>query len=263
MHNVMVLDDDSNVGLLIQHLLEPEGFSVSAARMSSEFGRTKEISPADVYVLDITLPDGYGLDLLREIRGRSSSGIILLSAHDSETCRVAGLELGADDFIAKPFRPRELAARIKAVCRRTTARREQGMTARPGGAIKIGDYILLSAGRSVLTAEGTEVALTTAEFNVFSVLAHRQGEVLTRDEIIGLSKGRDWRCYDRSVDGLISRLRRKLPSPPGTPHFIKTVHGTGYTIAKTEVSAQLGLSEACLLCEHCPKVAFPTPASRG
>lgn len=227
MTKVLVMDNDANIGLLIQNILEPEGFSVSATKSSTALGELKETSAIDLYIVDIALPEGDGLDLVRELRDRSSSGIIILSAHDSEACQVAGLELGADDYITKPFRPRELAARVKAVHRRTAAARQQPDQA--GIAVK--GYRLITENRSVLDARGKEIALTTAEYTIFSVLAQRQGEVLSRDEIIGLSKGRDWRCYERSVDGLISRLRRKLPALPGTSHFIKTVHGTGYTIA--------------------------------
>ena len=235
MNSVMVLDGDGNTQLLLQRLLESEGFSVSTVETLAELTSFKVASSVDLYILDPTLMGAGGLDLIRQIRSRSSSGIILLSPDDNETCLVKGFELGADDFIRKPFRPRELAARVKAVHRRTSSARTQYSPEGGEGVVTICNYRLYLEDRTVLDVEGREIALTTAEFNILQVLATRRGEVLTREEIIGLSKGRDWQCYERSVDGLISRLRRKLPVQDGMAHFIKTVHGTGYTIAKREM----------------------------
>lgn len=232
MNRIMVLNNDTDIGSAIHDLLEPEGFSVSSASSEKELKEQKLVSDIDIFILDIARPDADGLELVRGIRDNSTGGIIILSAEDSECYRVASLELGADDFILKPFRPRELAARVKAVCRRVAAPRSTELVAPATDGIALGDYRLFAESRCVVNANGEEIALTTAEYNILCVLAHRQGEVLTRDEIIGLSKGRDWRCYERSVDGLISRLRRKLPVAPGLTHFIKTVHGTGYTIGR-------------------------------
>lgn len=231
MNRVMVLDDDSDVGLLMQGLLEPDGFAVSSVDSAALLASRSGVSSADIFILDIGFPGSNWLDMVRRIREHSTSGIIVLSNQDSEAASIASLELGADDFVIKPFRPRELAARVKAVHRRTTQLFDPstGDSTVPG--INIGTYRLIAESRSVVDAEGVEIKLTTAEFNILRVLADHRGEVLHRDDIIGLSKGRDWRCYERSVDGLISRLRRKLPVPPGTSHFIKTVHGRGYTIA--------------------------------
>lgn len=228
MNSVMVLDKDGESGLTLQKILEEEGFSVTTAQFGEELDMSNGLSEIDLYVVDIAFPGGIDLDLIRQLREQSTGGIIILGAQDSEALCVAGLENGADDYIGKPFRPRELAARAKAVCRRTAGNRKKPTVARKS--IVVGGYRLVSESRSVLDPDNREITLTTAEYNIFSVLAYHQGKVLTRDEIIGLSKGRDWRCYERSVDGLISRLRRKLPAPPGASHFIKTVHGTGYTI---------------------------------
>lgn len=229
MNHIMVLEKDEETRLTIQNLLESEGFFVSSAQLAADLEIEKDLSGIDLYLVGFSLPDSTSLGLVRRLRNSSDSGIILLSAQDCEASCVAGLENGADDYIGKPFRPRELAARIKAVCRRTASHRQRP-PAEAG--IMVGGYRLVPESRRVLDPEGREIALTTAEYNIFSVLASRQGKVLTRDDIIGLSKGRDWRCYERSVDGLISRLRRKLPTTSGASHFIKTVHGTGYTIAR-------------------------------
>lgn len=190
---------------------------------------SKDATPVDLYIIDIADAGGGGLELIRRLRARSGCGIIILSAQDTEASRIAGLETGADDYVGKPFRPRELAARVKAVYRRTMG--QQAPSRERPAAIAVGGYRLVPDTRSVLDGDGREIALTTAEYNIFSVLACHQGTILSRDEIISLSKGRDWRCYERSVDGLISRLRRKLPAADGASHFIKTIHGTGYTIA--------------------------------
>lgn len=230
MNSVMVLNKDDESRSFIQKVLESEGFFVTTTQFASDIEKHKDLSEVDLYIVDISLPDSDGLDLVRNLRKNSSIGIIVTSALNCEAVCVAGLEHGADDYIGKPFRPRELAARIKAVCRRIADLKPQPRAA--GAGLLVGGYRLVPESRSVLDPDGAEIALTTAEYNIFSVLAYHQGKVLTRDEIIGLSKGRDWRCYERSVDGLISRLRRKLPMTTGTSHFIKTVHGTGYTIAK-------------------------------
>lgn len=229
MSKVMVLDRDADTQFLIQDLLESDGFSISAAKSHIDLEHRKDASGVDLYIIDIADAGANGLELVRRLRTRSRCGIIILSAEDCEASRVAGLETGADDYVAKPFRPRELAARVKAVYRRTAG--QNPPTPRSVG-IEVGGYRLIPESRSVLDAQGREIALTTAEYNIFSVLAHHQGVVLSRDEIIGLSKGRDWRCYERSVDGLISRLRRKLPTMNNGSHFIKTVHGAGYSIAR-------------------------------
>lgn len=230
MSKVLVLDKDEKTRCLIQNLLEPEGFSISVAHSAVDLERIKELSGIDLYIIDIAAAGCNGLELVRRLRNHSSCGIIILSTQNSEASHVEGLEQGADDFVVKPFRPRELAARVKAVYRRTSSIGPQVES--PEAGIRVGGYRLISDSRSVLDPEGREISLTTAEYNIFSVLAAHQGEVLSRDEIIGLSKGRDWRCYERSVDGLISRLRRKLPVADGASHFIKTVHGSGYTIAQ-------------------------------
>lgn len=235
MNSVMVLAEDGTTQLLLQRLLESEGFKVFAAESLVGFDTRKDTPTIDLFIVDPSMTGGRGMELVRHIRNSSTSGIILLSPEYNEACVVKGFELGADDFITKPFRPRELAARVKAVHRRTAKPLAPFPVTEAHAGIMIGTFRLLSEYRSVLDSEGREVSLTTAEFNILQVLATRQGEVLSRDEIIGLSRGRDWQCYERSVDGLISRLRRKLAVPEGTAHFIKTVHGSGYTIVKCEV----------------------------
>jgi len=230
MNHVMAVSTDADVGLRIRRLLEPEGFAVTATRIITEREPRADLSETDLYIIDIDTNVADGLNQVRQLRKQSSIGIIVLSAQDCEASRVAGFEQGADDYISTPLRPLEFVARVKAVCRRCARRRLQPSA--PGAGMVVGGYRLVPESRTVLNMRGEEVALTTAEYNIFSVLAYHQGAVLTRDEIIGLSKGRDWRCYERSVDGLVSRLRRKLPGRAGVSHFIKTVHGTGYTIAR-------------------------------
>lgn len=234
---ILAVDDEPAIRDLLRASLEREGMEIRCACSIAEFEKMAEIATADVYLIDLTLPDGSGLSLVRSLRERGESGIIILSGRGEETDNVVGLELGADDYVTKPFRPRELAARVNAVMRRYRSSPSSPVVSNPESMPKIetdyrfGDYTVSTSARLVWNADGAEIPLTTAEFELLCALIERRGRVVNRDQLMNAIKGRDWDAYDRAVDGLVSRLRKKLPVAPGRAHYIRTVHGVGYSFS--------------------------------
>lgn len=229
---VVVVDDEPAILTLVRETLEREGISVHCARTVGECLRLHEELCPDLFVVDLTLPDGSGFDLVRTLRERHGGGIIILSGRGDETDYVVGLELGADDYVSKPFRQREFAARVNAVWRRYRAPTKPPSETLPlsGEAdFRFGEFSVSTSSRLVWDGEGHEISLTTAEFDLLCALLASRGRVVDRDYLMNAIKGREWEAYDRAVDGLVSRLRKKLPTPPGRAHFIRTVHGIGYS----------------------------------
>lgn len=239
---VLAVDDEPDILDLISAALEAESYEVVTARSVAEFwSRNAECDP-DVYVVDISLPDGTGFNVVKELRRTSDRGIIVLSGRDSETDHVLGLEIGADDYVNKPFRIRELAARVNAVYRRCSSRAE-GSSVQSGDDLSdsgspssqpvvdftFDDYKLSLSARRLWGPEKVEIDLTTAEFDLLSALIKRRNQVLNCDQIMNAIKRREWESYDRAVDGLVSRLRKKIPPRNAGPHYIRTVHGIGYS----------------------------------
>lgn len=205
---------------MLEEYLAPEGFGVSLLHDGAQFADAS-LPDYDLVILDVMLPSRSGLDLLRDIRRRSDLPVILLTARDSETDRVVGLELGADDYVPKPFKPRELVARIRAVLRRA----DRGDPI--ASSLQVGDVILDPRTRSV-TRSGRPLDLTTAEFALLEKLLQRAGQPVSRDELAQAALGRSiTAALDRNVDTLVSKLRRKL----GTEETIKTVRNIGYQYA--------------------------------
>jgi two-component system torCAD operon response regulator TorR len=232
------VDDEPAIHDLLRDALEREGLDIRCAGNIAEFEKMAATTAVDVYLIDLTLPDGSGFGLVRSLRTRGESGIIILSGRGEETDNVVGLELGADDYVTKPFRPRELAARVNAVMRRYRSqwlKTEPDATAETASTkeavYRFGDYAVSTSARLVWDSEGKEVPLTTAEFQLLCALIERRGRVVSRDQLMNAVKGRDWDAYDRAVDGLVSRLRKKLPAPPGRAHYIRTFHGLGYSFS--------------------------------
>lgn len=240
---VLAVDDESDILELISKSLEIEGYIVVTAANIEEFWvRNAECNP-DVYLIDLTLPDGSGFNVIREIRRTSDCGIIVLSGRESETDHVVGLEIGADDYVTKPFRLRELAARVNAVYRRSACHANRAgsqleqplsksalsLSINPTIDYAFDDYTISLAFRQVWRTGMVEIDLTTAEFDLLVALVKRRGQVLNRDQIMNAIKGRDWESYDRAVDGLVSRLRKKFPAHGRSSHYIRTVHGVGYS----------------------------------
>ncbi len=235
---ILLVEDDPDIGRLVVTGLEEIGLDVDKVSRISEFESAIGQKTYDLCMVDLGLPDGNGLQLVEDLRRRDGCGIIILSGRSAEIDRIIGLEVGADDYITKPFRMREMVARVRSVLRRvneTKRARSQAGGAPPetGEQVEIAfdGYRLLPASRRLVAPDDSEIHLTTAEFNLFSALVQRRGRVLSRDELMNAVKGRDWESYDRAIDGLVSRLRRKVPSPEGREPYIRTVHGIGYTFS--------------------------------
>lgn len=236
---VLAVDDEPEILALISTALSGEGFEVVTAGTVAEFWRRYAECDAQICIVDITLPDGNGFNLVKELRRRSDCGILVLSGRESETDHVVGLEIGADDYVTKPFRLRELAARVSAVYRRSSSAsamssgRAQPAPPPPSSGpptdFTFDDYRISLSARRLWGPGMVEIELTTAEFNLLAALVMRRKQVLSRDQIMNAIKGRDWESYDRAVDGLVSRLRKKIPPRDAEPQYIRTVHGIGYS----------------------------------
>ena len=225
--HIIVVDDHREIRELVVRYLSDHGFRVSAAESAAAFRRLRETAQPDLLVLDIMMPGEDGLSLCRELRGTSSLPVIFLTAVAEDTDRIIGLELGADDYLTKPFNPRELLARIKAVLRRAQGAPAPHETLR-AKRIRFDHKILDVGRREVLGDDGVAVPLSTAEFRLLCVFLERPGRVLTRDQLLDLTSGRAAEVWDRSVDNQVSRLRRKIEDDPRTPALIKTHWGGGY-----------------------------------
>jgi len=219
-HRVLVIDDDEKLNALLVEYLSRFDFEVRTATHPHEGLKALKADPPDLVILDVMLPDMEGFEVCREIRKAYTIPIIMLTARGEVTDRVVGLELGADDYIPKPFEPRELVARIQAVLRR-------GHSEDTSEIRKIGPLVV-DFGKHAAKLNEQSIDLTTAEFEILSLLIERAGRVLNRDQILEHVRGLEWDAYNRSIDVLISRLRQKLKDDPKHPRFIKTIWGAGY-----------------------------------
>lgn len=226
--HIVVVDDHKDIRELVTRYLGEHGYRVSAAENARAFMKLLETSAPDLLVLDIMMPGGDGLALCRELRATNRHiPIIFLTAMADDTDRIIGLEMGGDDYLTKPFNPRELLARIKAVLRRAQSLPVQRDAIRPAR-LRFGNKLLETGRREVIGADGVAVALSTAEFRLLSVFLERPGLVLSRDQLLDLTSGRAADVWDRSIDNQISRLRRKIEDDPKRPELIKTSWGGGY-----------------------------------
>ena len=229
---LLVVDDDVGLRETLADFFEMEGYEVLQAANVTEARRQCTEARPDLLLLDINMPGGDGLTFAAEMRGKSSTPIIILSGKGAMVDRVVGLEVGADDYLAKPFELRELLARVRAVLRRSKF-------ATPAGAMqdsqirvaRFAVFILAPATRSLATTSGAQVELTGAEFNLLSALVERANRVISRDAIADLIRKDDWEGFDRSIDTLVSRLRRKLATHVDAAQLIQTVRGEGYVLA--------------------------------
>jgi DNA-binding response OmpR family regulator len=217
---VLFIDDDERLSGLLTTYLRRFGFAVRAVPHPEQGLRALKTDPPDIVILDVMLPDVDGFTLCRRIRESNRIPIIILTARGDVTDRIVGLELGADDYLPKPFEPRELVARMQAVLRR-------GASAESQERLRIGALDVNWATRSARVG-GRDLTLTNAEFELLALLIRNRRRVLSRDRIINEIRGIDWEAYDRSVDVLVSRLRQKLDDDPKCPTFIRTVRGAGY-----------------------------------
>ncbi|SEN55617.1 DNA-binding response regulator, OmpR family, contains REC and winged-helix (wHTH) domain [Sphingomonas gellani] len=224
---IVLVEDDPALRTLTARALQENGFTVRSASAAPEMWLALDAGPADLVILDIMLPGTSGIDLCRALRQKSDVPIIFVSAKGSETDRIVGLELGADDYVAKPFSARELIARVRAVLRRPPLDRRSGE--REDGVIRFEGWTVSLPRRSLTSPTGASVELTGAEFDLLVVLLDHAGRVIARERLIELSRTRLGDSSDRSVDVLVSRLRRKLSSA-GHAAPIVTVRGVGYML---------------------------------
>jgi two-component system, OmpR family, response regulator len=206
-------------------------YAVSEAKDGAELWDKLDREKVDLITLDLNLGGENGLELARQIRAKCNVPIVMISGKGDVIDRVVGLELGADDYIAKPFHVREVLARVHAVLRRYEASPAADTQSSAGERFTFGDWTLDIARRSLTSVGGTSCELTTAEFNMLEMFLRRPGRVMSRDNIMDLLKGHDWSPLDRSIDALIVRVRRKVEPNPEVPRLIKTVRGVGYVFA--------------------------------
>lgn len=218
---VLVIDDDERLNALLTKYLVQFGFSVRAVSHPEAGLSTLRTDPPDIVVLDVMLPGMDGFAVCRRIREHSRIPIIMLTARGEVTDRILGLEMGADDYLPKPFEPRELVARIQAILRR-------GANIDAEGSVQIGALHMSWETRSV-HLNGNDLGLTTAEFELLALLVRNRGRVMTRDRILDAIRGVDWEAYDRSIDVLVSRLRQKLGDDAKHSTMIRTVRRAGYS----------------------------------
>ena len=228
--HILVVDDHSEIRDLLKRFLEQHGMRVSCARDGKEMKRLLDEREFDLLVLDLMMPGEDGLTLCRELRVKSRLPIIMLTAMGEETDRIIGLEMGADDYLAKPFNPRELLARIKAVMRRTQAEIQPVPEALTRD-LRFDRWLLDVNRRELVDEDGVGLSLSTAEFDLLKVFLERPQRVLSRDQLLDLARGREAVAFDRAIDTLVSRLRRKLERDPKNPELIKTIWGGGYLFA--------------------------------
>lgn len=232
--HILIVDDEAAIRTLLRDCFELDGYAVSEAETGAAAMEQIANGRVDLVTLDLKLGGENGLEIARDMRAKCNVPIVMITGRGDTIDRIVGLELGADDYIAKPFHVREVLARVRAVLRRYEAApaAEAASTVAPHGDAFAFDRWTLDSGKRELKADdGSEQALTTAEFNMLKMFAERPGRTLTRDNIMDLLKGHDWSPYDRSIDTLVVRLRRKIEVQPDTPKLIKTVRGVGYVFA--------------------------------
>ena len=230
-NSLLVIDDDVELCELLKDYLEPEGFEVVVANISKQGLELALSGEYSLVVLDVMLPDMSGFEVLRQIRASSKIPVIMLTARGDDVDRIVGLEMGADDYLPKPFNPRELVARIRAIQRRY----EPANSEDPGSALPerlvVGD-MELDKGTRVVSRSGNPVEITSVEFDILEVLMRSAGKVVPRKDLVNDALGRGYSPFDRSVDVHVSSLRRKLGNRQDGLERIKTVRGTGYMFTR-------------------------------
>ena len=224
---ILIVDDDERLRRLLERFLTEQGFRVRGVENAEQMDRVLARELFNLVVLDLMMPGEDGLSVCRRLRADNNQiPIIMLTAKGDEASRIQGLELGADDYLAKPFNPRELLARIKAVLRRQ-ATRVPGAPGNEESQVTFGDYTLSLATRELRKGDQVHM-LTTGEFAVLKALVEHAREPLTRDKLMNLARGREWDALERSIDVQVSRLRRMIEPDPSKPRYIQTVWGVGY-----------------------------------
>jgi two-component system OmpR family response regulator len=231
--HILIVDDQQEICDVVQEYLTGEGYRVSTAQDGTGMRRTMGQAPVDLVILDLMLPGEDGLTLARSLRSESGIGIIILTGRGETVDRIIGLEMGADDYLPKPFHLRELLARVKRVLRRVQSRTAENPQAMARSRARFAGWNLDLSSRELLSPGGEEVRLTTGEFDLLSAFVNNANQVLTRDRLLDLARNREAGPFDRTIDVQVGRLRRKLEDDPQNPTMIKTVRGTGYIFTPT------------------------------
>ena len=224
---VLIVEDDREIREMVAEYLADKGYEVHQAESGSDMREAVERDLPDVVLLDIRLPGEDGLTLARYLRERYDVGIIMVTGSGDVVDRVVGLEVGADDYVTKPFDPRELLARVKSVMRRLQSRPTATVTS-AASKVPVGRCFLDVAAHRLVDVSGQEVPITSMEFELLKVFTDHPHKVLTRDQILTMTRNREWEPFDRSIDIRIARLRRKVEPNPEEPQAIRTVRGAGY-----------------------------------
>lgn len=228
--HILVVDDHAEIRELVQRFLTDHGYRVTTTPDGNGMKKVLRDAAIDLIILDLMMPGEDGLTLCRNLRAESDIPVIMITAMGEDTDRIVGLEMGADDYLAKPFNPRELLARIKAVLRRAQSFPDRASEHLPERML-FENWTLLPASRELIDPQEVLVPLSTAEFALLMAFITHPGRILNREQLLDLARGRDSRTFDRAIDTLVSRLRRKLGDEPRNPQIIKTIRGGGYLFA--------------------------------
>jgi len=230
MQTVLVVDDEPKIAQLARDYLEHAGFAVVTAADGPSAVHASRVRHPDLVVLDLGLPGLDGLDVIRAIRAAGTTPIVVVTARDTELDKLLGLELGADDYVTKPFSPRELVARVRAVLRRSER------AAEPADRIAVGSLVL-DVPRLQVALDGRSIDLTPTEFSILATMARSPGRVFTRSQLLDAVHGIAFESYERAIDAHVKNIRRKLEPEPGRPRYLLTVYGVGYRVAEPEQDA--------------------------
>jgi two-component system phosphate regulon response regulator OmpR len=225
---VLIVDDDADIRETTGEYLSEHGFEIALAADGAQMRAAFSAASPDVVLLDLNLPGEDGLALTRWLRANHDVGIIMITGAGEVVDRVVGLEVGADDYLAKPFDPRELRARLTSVLRRTRAKPAAQREAAAGQRVRVGRCLLDLDTHQLTDQTGAELPITGMEFDLLRVFIEHANRVLTRDQLLTLTRNREWEPFDRSIDIRIARLRRKIEADPSRPAAIRTVRGAGY-----------------------------------
>ena len=226
--HLLIVDDEADVRALLQRYFSGQGFRVTCAEGGASMRAVQATDPADLVLLDLGLPGEDGLELTRYLRQHCHCGVIIVTGRGDSIDRVVGLELGADDYVAKPFELRELLARVRSVLRRSARAVPDAAPTSVREVVVFADFRLDRTARRLSTADDREIALTTGEFDLLCVFLDHPNHVLSRDTLMDRLHGRDAGAFDRAVDVQVGRLRRKIETDAATPELIKSVRGAGY-----------------------------------